>query len=65
MSDDILKAIAALGADLRGEISQLGTDLRDEIVKSRGETAKLIEGVQTSIDDIREDLTKRQARRPT
>lgn len=46
MSDQVLKAIAALGADLRGEI-----------IKSRSETAKLIEGVQISIDGIREDLT--------
>jgi hypothetical protein len=46
MSDDVLKAIAALGDDLRGEI-----------VKSRGETARLIEAVQISIDGIREDLT--------
>lgn len=47
MSDDpILIAIAKLGTDLRGEIT-----------KSRGEIAKLIEGVQISIDGIREDLT--------
>jgi hypothetical protein len=46
MSDGVLKAIAALGTDLRGEI-----------IKSRRETAKLIEGVQISIDGIREDLT--------
>ena len=58
MSDDpILTAIAQLGVDLRGEITQLGTDLRVEIVKSRGETAKLIENVQISLDGIREDLT--------
>lgn len=68
MSDDILAAIAKLGTDLRteiaalgdnlrGDLAMLGTDLRDEIAKSRGETAKLIEGVQISIDGIREDLT--------
>jgi hypothetical protein len=48
MSDEpILAAIAKLGDELRGEI-----------VKSRGETAKLVEAVQTSLDAIREELKR-------
>lgn len=46
MSDEILKAIDKLGADLRAEI-----------VQSRAETSALVEGLHTAIDGIREDLT--------
>jgi hypothetical protein len=43
MSDDpVLAAIAKLG---------------EEIIKSRGEAAKLIEGVHTALVGIRDDLT--------
>jgi hypothetical protein len=49
--------MAALESGLHAEITQLGTGLREEIVKSRGETARLFENVQTSLDGIREDLT--------
>jgi hypothetical protein len=54
---DLGADMTAVEGSLRGDIVQLGTHLREEIAKSRGETAKLIEGVQVSIDGIREDLT--------
>jgi hypothetical protein len=38
-------------------VAQLGTDLRAEIEKSRADTARLIEGIQTSLDAIRDDIT--------
>jgi hypothetical protein len=58
MSDDpILAAIAALGADLSAEIVQSRTEIAADIAASRAETAKLIEGVHTTLDGVREDLT--------
>jgi hypothetical protein len=53
MSDDILAQILARLASLEGMEGRLSA----EIIKSRGETATLIEGVHTALDGIREDLT--------
>jgi hypothetical protein len=57
LSTEVRTEIAALGDNLRGDLALLGTELREEIARSRGETAKLIEAVQISVDGIREDLT--------
>jgi hypothetical protein len=51
MSEDpILTAIARLGTDLRAEMAA-------GFAAGRAETARLIEGVHTALDAIREDLT--------
>ena len=57
LGTDLRGEIVQLGTDLRGEIGQLDASLRGEIAASRAETSKLFEGVQTSLDGIREDLT--------
>jgi hypothetical protein len=54
---ELLAAINAARSDLLGEMTALESGLRDEIATSRAETSKLLEGVQTSLDGIREDLT--------
>jgi hypothetical protein len=57
MSDAVLAAIAALGADLSAEIVQSRAETAADIATSRAETARLIEGVHSALDGIREDLT--------
>jgi hypothetical protein len=46
MSDDVLKAITALGDDLRGDLTELRADLMGRMDR-----------LQVSLDAIHEDLT--------